>query len=97
MSTKLRPLGEKVLVKRAETKEMTDSGIYLPEAAKEKPQEATVVAVGDGKMLDTGKRSAFQVKVGDRVLIGKWGGTEVKIDEDEMLIMDESDILGVVE
>lgn len=93
----LRPLGEKVLVKRAEAESQTDSGIFLPESAKEKPQEATVVAVGDGKVLDTGDRSDFQVKKGDRVLIGKWGGTEVKIDEKEMLILDESDILAVLE
>jgi chaperonin GroES len=97
MRTKLRPLGEKVLVKRAEAKEKTESGIFLPQSVKEKPQEATVVAIGDGKLLDNGQRSAFQVKVGDRVLISKWGGTELKMDNEEMLIMDESDILGVVD
>ena len=93
----LRPLGEKVLIQRADAESQTASGIFLPESAKEKPQEATVVAVGDGKVLDTGDRSEFQVKKGDRVLIGKWGGTEVKIEEKEMLIMDESDILAVLE
>ena len=94
---KFRPLGAKVLVKRAETETQTASGIYLPESAAEKPQQATVIAVGDGKPLDGGQRSELQVKVGDRILIGKWGGTDIKVDDDEMLIMDESDILGVVE
>merc|ERR1711964_47548 len=93
----LRPLGDKVLVKRAEAESQTQSGIFLPESAKEKPQEAKVVAVGDGKVLDNGDRSDFQVKIGDKILIGKWGGTEVKIDDEEMLIMGEDDILGVVE
>jgi chaperonin GroES len=93
----LRPLGEKVLVKRAEAEGQTESGIFLPESAKEKPQEATVVAIGDGKALDTGDRSGFQVKKGDRILIGKWGGTEVKIDEEDMLIMDENDILAILD
>ena len=93
---KLRPLGDKVLVMRAEAEGQTQSGIFLPESAKEKPQEATVVAIGDGKVLDNGQRSDFQVKVGDTVLIGKWGGTEVKIEDEEMLIMGEDDILAVV-
>lgn len=94
---KLRPLGDKVLVKRAEAEGKTKSGIYLPETAKEKPQEATVVAVGDGKVLDNGKRADFQVKVGDKVLIGKWGGTEIKLDNKEMLILEENEILAVVD
>ena len=94
---KLRPLGEKVLVKRAEAEAITSSGIFLPESAKEKPQEATVVAVGDGKVLDSGERSDFQVKVGDRILIGKWGGTEVKLEDEEMLIMSEDEILAVLD
>ena len=97
MATKLRPLGDKVLVKRVEAESQTASGIFLPESAKEKPQEATVVAVGDGRVLDSGERADFQVKKGDKVLIGKWGGTEVKLDEKEMLIMDESDILGILD
>ena len=75
---KLRPLSDKVLVKRQEAETQTKSGIFLPETAKEKPQQATVVAVGEGKLLDNGKRTAFQVKKGDKVLIGKWGGTELK-------------------
>ena len=93
---KLRPLGDKILVKRVEAKAQTDSGIFLPESAKEKPQEAEVIAVGDGKLLDNGKRADFQVKAGDTVLIGKWGGTEIKIDDKEMLIMSEDDILAII-
>ena len=97
MATKLRPLGDKVLVKRVEAESQTTSGIFLPESAKEKPQEATIVAVGDGRVLDSGEHADFQVKKGDKVLIGKWGGTEVKLDEKEMLILDESDILGIID
>ncbi len=94
---KLRPLADKVLVKRVEAPSQTQSGIYLPESAKEKPQEAKVVAVGDGKLLDSGKRADFQVKKGDKVLIGKWGGTEIKIDGQELLMLSEDEILAVVE
>ena len=94
---KLRPLGDKVLVKRSKPETKTKSGIYLPETAKEKPQQATVIAVGDGKLLDNGKRSPFQVKKGDKVLIGKWGGTELKIEGEEMLVMGEEEILAVFE
>jgi len=93
---KIRPLGDKILVKRVEAETKTKSGIYLPESAKEKPQEATVVAVGDGKLLENGKRAEFQVKKGDKVLISKWGGTEIKIEGEEMLILSEDDILAVV-
>lgn len=94
---KLRPLGDKVLVKRKEADSKTKSGIYLPETAKEKPQKATVLAIGDGKLLDNGKRSTFQVKKGDTVIIGKWGGTELKLADEEMLVMSEDEILAVVE
>jgi len=94
---KLKPLADRVLVKRVEAASQTNSGIYLPESAKEKPQEATVVAVGDGKLLDSGKRADFQVKKGDKVLLGKWGGTEIKIDGQELLMLSEDEILGVVE
>lgn len=94
---KVRPLGDKVLVKRVEADAQTKSGIYLPETAKEKPQEAKVIAVGDGRLLENGKRAPFQVKAGDTILIGKWGGTELKLDDQEMLIMSEEDILAVVE
>ncbi len=94
---KIRPLGEKILVKRIEAEEKTTSGIYMPESAKEKPQEAKVIAVGDGKLLDNGERADFQVKKGDTVLLSKWGGTEVKIEDEEMLILSEDDILAVME
>ena len=94
---KLRPLGDKVLVKRVEVETQTKSGIYLPESAKEKPQEAKIVAIGDGKVLDNGDRADFQVKVGDKILLGKWGGTEVKLGDEEMLILEESDILAVMD
>lgn len=94
---KLRPLGDKVLVKRVEVETQTKSGIYLPESAKEKPQEARIVAIGDGKVLDNGDRADFQVKVGDKILLGKWGGTEVKLGDEEMLILEESDILAVMD
>jgi chaperonin GroES len=94
---KIRPLGDKILVKRQEAETKTKSGIFLPETAKEKPQQATVVAVGDGKALEDGTRAPFQVKKGDKVLIGKWGGTEIKIDGQEHLILSEDDILAVVD
>jgi len=93
---KLRPLGDKVLVKRSEAESQTKSGIYLPETAKEKPQQATVIAVGDGKLLDNGERAKSQVKKGDKILIGKWGGTEFKIQGEEMLVMGEDEILAVI-
>lgn len=94
---KIRPLGDKILVKRVEAETKTKSGIFLPESAKEKPQEAEIIAVGDGKLLDSGDRADFQVKKGDRVIIGKWGGTELKVDDVDMLVMSEDDILAVVE
>jgi chaperonin GroES len=93
---KIRPLGDKVLIKRVEAEGKTQSGIYLPESVKEKPQQAKVMAVGDGRVLDDGSRAPFQVKKGDTILIGKWGGTEVKIDDDEMLVIGEDEILGVL-
>ena len=93
----IRPLGDKVLVKRVEPQTKTKSGIFLPEAAKEKPQEATVIAVGTGKLLDNGKRADFTVKKGDKVLIGKWGGTELKIDGEEVLVLTEDEILAVLD
>jgi chaperonin GroES len=91
-----RPLGDRVLVKRVEEEEKTKGGIIIPDTAKEKPQEAEVVAVGPGKINDDGKRSPMDVKAGDRILFGKWSGTEVKLDGQDLLIMKESDILGVV-
>ncbi len=93
----IRPLGEKVLVKRLEAAETTSGGIVLPEAAKEKPKRGTVLSVGDGRLLDTGQRKPLQVKKGDQVLFTSYAGTEVKVDGDEMIIMDESDILAVLE
>ena len=97
IAMKVRPLGDKILVKRVEAQSKTKSGIYLPETAKEKPQEATVVAVGDGRLLENGKRAPFQVKKGDKVIIGKWGGTELKVDGQEMLVMSEDEVLAIIE
>lgn len=94
---KVRPLGEKVLVKRVEAEDKTAGGIVLPDTAKEKPKRGMVQAVGDGKLLDTGKRSALQVKKGDQVLFSSYAGTEIKVDGEEYLIMDEGDILAIVE
>ena len=92
-----RPLGDRVLVKRVEEEAKTKGGIIIPDTAKEKPQEGEIVAVGPGARDDSGKIIAPDVKVGDRVLFGKWSGTEVKIDGQELLIMKESDIMGVLE
>ena len=94
---KVRPLGEKVLVRRLEAEEKTKGGIVLPDTAKEKPQQGTVLAVGDGKLLDSGQRGTFQVKKGDRVLFSSYAGTEVKIDGEDYILMDESDILAVLD
>ncbi|NLE28374.1 MAG: co-chaperone GroES [Phycisphaerae bacterium] len=94
---KVRPLGEKVLVKRLEAESKTKGGIVLPDSAKEKPKRGKIVSVGEGKLLDDGNRSTLQVKVGDEVIFTSYAGTEVKIDGEEFLIMDESDILAVVE
>ena len=92
-----RPLGDRVLIKRVEEEEKTKGGIIIPDTAKEKPQEGKVVAVGPGARDDNGKVQPLDVKPGDTILFGKWSGTEVKIDGDDLLIMKESDILGVVE
>ena len=94
---KIRPLGGKVLVKRLEAEEKTRGGIVLPDTAKEKPQKGTVLAVGDGKLLDDGTRAAFQVAKGDRVLFASYAGTEIKIDGEEYMLMDESDILAILD
>ena len=93
---KIRPLGEKILVQRVEAESQTKSGIYLPESAKEKPQEAKVVALGDGKLLDNGDRAEFQVKKGDKILLGKWGGTEITLNDEDYLIITEDDVLAVI-
>ncbi len=94
MASKLQPLADRILVKPMEKEEKTKSGIYLPDTAKEKPQEGEVVAVGPGKMTDDGKRIPLDVKVGDTVIYAKYGGTEIKIDDVEMIILRESDILA---
>jgi chaperonin GroES len=91
-----RPLHDRVVVKRLEGEEKTKGGIIIPDTAKEKPQEGEVVAVGPGARDESGKLNPLDVKAGDRVLFGKWSGTEVKIDGQDLLIMKESDILGVV-
>ena len=92
-----RPLGDRVLVKRVEEEEKTRGGIIIPDTAKEKPVEGKVIAVGNGKVLEDGKVRPLDVKAGDRVLFSKYGGTEIKIDGEEHLIMREEDILGVIE
>ena len=92
-----RPLGDRVLVKRVEEEEKTKGGIIIPDTAKEKPQEGEVVSVGPGARDDKGVVNALELKAGDRILFGKWSGTEVKIDGKDLLIMKESDVLGVVE
>ena len=93
MATKLQPMADRVLVKPIEKEEMTKSGIYLPDTAKEKPQEGKVLAVGPGKMSEDGKRIAMDIKVGDTVIYAKYGGTDIKIDDEELIILRESDIL----
>ena len=94
---KLKPLNDRVIVKRVESETKTAGGIIIPDTAKEKPAEAEVVAVGTGKMLENGERQKMQVKVGDKILFGKYSGTEVKINGEEHLILKEDDILAIVE
>jgi len=94
--TKFRPLHDRVVVRRLEAEEKSKGGIIIPDSAKEKPQEGEVVAVGPGGRDENGKLVPMGVKAGDRVLFGKWSGTEVKLDGEELLIMKESDIMGVV-
>jgi chaperonin GroES len=91
-----RPLGDRVLVKRVEEEAKTKGGIIIPDTAKEKPQEGEVLSVGPGGRDDTGKRIDMDVKVGDKILFGKWSGTEVKLEGEDLIIMKESDILGVL-
>jgi len=93
----LRPLHDRVLVKRLDEGEQKRGGIIIPDSAKEKPQQAEVRAVGNGKLLETGKRVAPEVKAGDRILFGKYSGSEIKIDGEELLILREDEILGVLE
>ncbi|MCH7812601.1 MAG: co-chaperone GroES [Planctomycetes bacterium] len=93
----IRPLGDKVIVKRVEAEEVTAGGIVLPDSAKEKPKRGVVQAIGNGRLLDSGERSTMQVKKNDEVLFTSYAGTEIKVSGDEYLIMDESDILGVIQ
>jgi chaperonin GroES len=96
-ATKLRPLGDRVVIKPTPREDMTKSGIVLPDTAKEKPQEGTVLAVGPGRILDDGKREQIDVKKGDKVLYAKYAGTEFKLEGDDLLIVSQKDILAVVE
>ena len=96
-ATKLRPLGDRLVIQPTPREEMTKSGIVLPDTAKEKPQEGSVLAVGPGRILDDGKREPIDLKVGDKVLYAKYAGTEFKIDGDELLIVSQKDVLAVVE
>ena len=93
----LRPLNDKVIVRRLEATEKTAGGIILPEQAKEKPKEGIVESVGDGRILDSGDRGTFQVQPGDRILFSSYAGTEVKVDGDELLVLGEEDILAIVD
>jgi chaperonin GroES len=97
VATKLRPLGDRVVVRPTTREEMTKSGIVLPDTAKEKPQEGTILAVGPGRILDDGKREQVDVKEGQKVLYAKYAGTEFKVDEEELLIVSQKDILAIVE
>jgi len=94
--SKIQPIGDRVVVKPAAKEEVTKSGIVIPDTAKEKPQEGTVVAVGSGRLLDNGERAALDVREGDRVLFAKYGGTEFKFDGEEYLVLKENDILAVI-
>ena len=94
MAFKLEPMGDRLVVKPIQSEEKTKSGIYIPDTAKEKPQEGKVIAVGPGRMTDEGKRIPLDVEVGDIVIYAKYGGSEIKIDDEELVIMRESDILA---
>ncbi|HEX8267480.1 MAG TPA: co-chaperone GroES [Pyrinomonadaceae bacterium] len=97
MATKIKPLHDRVIVKRIEETENMRGGLYIPDTAKEKPQEGEVIAVGEGKYKEDGTRQILDVKEGDRVLFGKYSGSEIKLDNEEFLIMREDEILGVIE
>ena len=96
VSVKMRPLGDRVLVKPLSRETVTKSGIVLPDTAKEKPQEGTVIAVGSGRLLDNGDRAPIDVREGDRILFAKYGGTEFKLDGEEYLVLKENDILAII-
>jgi chaperonin GroES len=97
MATSIRPLNDRIIVQRIEEEEQMRGGLYIPDTAKEKPQEGKVIAVGNGKLLENGNRTPIDIKAGDRVLFGKYAGTEIKLDGEEYLILREDDVLGVVE
>ncbi len=96
MASKIRPVGDRVVVRPAAKEEVTKSGIVIPDTAKEKPQEGVVVAVGSGKLLENGDRVALEIKEGDRVLYAKYGGTEFKLDGEDYLVLRESDVLAIL-
>jgi chaperonin GroES len=96
VANKIQPVGDRVIVKPAGKEDVTRSGIVIPDTAKEKPQEGEVIAVGTGKLLDSGERAAMEVKVGDTVLFAKYGGTEFKLDGEDLLVLRESDILAIL-
>jgi len=96
-TVKLQPIGDRLVVKREESEGKTAGGIVLPDSAKDKPTRGVVVSVGDGRLLENGARGAMQVKAGDRVLFGKYAGTEIKIDDDEHVILREDEVLGILE
>jgi chaperonin GroES len=97
MTAKLQPLGDRVVVKPLARESVTRSGIVLPDTAKEKPQEGEILAIGNGKVLDNGKRAVLEVTIGQRILFAKYAGTEVKVEGEEYLILRESDIMGIIE
>ena len=96
MATKLKPMDDRIVVKQCDAEQMTAGGIVLPDSAQEKPQRGKVVSTGPGKMLDSGKRGALGVKVGDEVFYGKYAGTEIKVAGDELVILRESDVLAII-
>ncbi|HXX79793.1 MAG TPA: co-chaperone GroES [Ktedonobacteraceae bacterium] len=96
MEKKIRPVGDRVVVKPSAKEEVTKSGIVIPDTAKEKPQEGTVIAVGSGRLLDNGDRAPIDVREGDRILFAKYGGTEFKLDGEEYLVLKENDILAII-
>ena len=97
MASSIRPLNDRIIVRRVEDQEQMRGGLYIPDTAKEKPQEGLVIAVGQGRILNNGERVAIDVKVGDKLLFGKYAGTEVKLDNEEYLILREDDVLGIIE
>ncbi len=97
MALNIRPLGDRVVVKRLASEQKTAGGIYIPESAQEKPMKCEVMAVGTGKLLDNGKRNHMEVEVGQTILLGKYSGTEIKLDGEEYVIVDQREIMGVIE